>query len=169
MNACCTLYCRFHFAERNVILTERTPITNFLLLSVLTGILLVSGSLQCAFDCLTQADGRYSGQGIHEYSSRVDTCHLSLNHVEPTVSCLNKACHQRLPNLRDLGGPEIFSLKKLPQPIYSNTRQPAPLFRAGSAIIIAHCNQKSLLSSQNTLSNNLSQTLSGIRSTVLRC
>lgn len=150
-------------------MSERTNITNLLLLSVLAGILLVSGSLQCAFDCLTQVDSLQTTSPLHSQSNRIDSCHPSIDHGVPTISCLNKACHQRLPHHRNLDGPEIYRLENLAQPLYSSTRQPTPLYRAGNAIIIPPRTLPSQSRPQTTTSNITPQSLSSIRTTVILC
>jgi len=150
-------------------LTERTQLTNFLLLSVLIGILLLSGSLQCAFDCLTRNDGPVTAHAWQSAGSRVDICHLSVDQHQPSVTCLNKACHQRVPYQRNLGGPEIFHLVSLDQPLQTSWRQPAPLFRAGSTFGISSRIQPEQQRQPATVADTLTQTLSSIRTTVLRC
>jgi hypothetical protein len=151
-----------------IILNERTPITNFLLLSVLAGILLVSGSLQWASVSLSHSDSLVA-PSLYAFATRVDTCHQSIEHALPTPSCLNKACHQRVPQQRDLGGPQIYQLHKLPQPLYSSSRQPVPLYRSGTAIILPHNTSQALLSRPISAANRTQQSLASIRTTVLRC
>jgi len=150
-------------------LSERTHITSFLLLSVLAGILLVSGSLQCTLDCLVQADSPQPSFAQHSLKNRVDSCHPSISLVAPTVSCLNKACHQRLPHHRNLGGPEIYRLENLAQPLYGNSRQPSPQYRAGSAIELATHSLQSKSRFTPTSSNKSLQTHFSIRTTVILC
>jgi len=149
-------------------MNERTQITNLLLLSVLFGILLISGSLQCAFDCLTRADGFYTGPSFSA-SQRIDGCHMSIDHTAPTVSCLNKACHQRTPYQRDLDGPEMFQLVSQAQPISGPGRQPNPSFRAGSAISLSPAQQQHQSCSVTRAPEILRQNLISIRTTVLLC
>ena len=150
-------------------MSERTPFTNLLLLTVLTTILLVSGSLQCAFDCLTRTDSLQAPLTLQAESDRCDNCHPAYEHAEPSLSCLNKACHQRLPHHRDLDGPVIYQLGNLAQPLYSSSRQPVPQFRAGSAIVIPQAASQPGAQLNATSSNHLPQTLFSIRSTVLLC
>ena len=150
-------------------MTERTQLTNFLLLSILAGILLLSGSLQCAFDCLTRNDGPISNHALHSVGLRVDICHLSVDQHPAATACLNKACHQRLPYQRNLGGPEIFRLVNLAQPLHNTWRQPAPLFRAGSTFEISPHPQQNQQRQPQAADYVLTQTLSSIRTTVLIC
>ncbi|SHJ98551.1 hypothetical protein SAMN02745165_03693 [Malonomonas rubra DSM 5091] len=149
-------------------MNERTQMTNILMLSVLFGILLISGSLQCAFDCLTRNDGLHTGPSL-SFSERIDSCHLSINHTAPTVSCLNKACHQRMPYQRDLGSPEMSQLVSQAQPISGTSRQPSPSFRAGSAIIVTIAEQHPQLRMLSTAPESQRQNLTSIRTTVLLC
>ncbi len=142
-------------------MTERTNITNLLLLSVLTAILLVSGSLQCAFDCLTLGDDQPAT------AISVNSCHLDIAKVESVDSCLNKACHMISTSPRDLGSPEIHSAYKMPQPLLGNSRQVTPQFRAGSPLILPQIDLQPQLAFQATTSEALPQTLSVIRSTIL--
>ncbi|WP_303720288.1 hypothetical protein [Malonomonas rubra] len=150
-------------------MSERTNITNFLLLSILTAILLVSGSLQCAFDCLTRVDVLQPVASFNVQKDRVNTCHPSLNHSSSTVNCLNKACHQRLPHHRNLGGPEFYRLAKLPQPLYNGSRQPEPQYRAGSAIELQRIARHTAARLQATVSTRPPQIQYCIRATVLLC
>ena len=139
------------------------------MLSVLLGILLISGSLQCALDGLTRIDTLQSTLTLQAQSDRCDNCHPAFEHTEPSLSCLNKACHQRLPLQRNLGGPEIYRLEKLAQPIYSSSRQPAPQYRAGSAIELSTNRLQPEIHLPATSSNSLPQILSSIRATVILC
>lgn len=139
------------------------------MLSVLIGILLISGGLQCAFDCLTSVDSLQSSFTLQTQSDRCDDCHPAIEHTAPTISCLNKACHQRLPQQRNFAVPEIFQLEKQGYPLYSSYRQPTPQYRAGSAIVIPPAKLLVGAHLPTTSSQNLSQTLFSIRSTVLLC
>lgn len=150
-------------------MTERTQLTNFLLLSILASILLLSGSLQCAFDCLTRNDGPLTGHALHSVGSRVDICHLSIDQHPPSVACLNKACHQRLPYQRNLGSPEIFRLVDLAQPLHTNWRQATPLFRPGSTLEFSPYLRQEQQRHPKIVADTLSQALSSIRTTVLLC
>jgi len=139
------------------------------MLSVLFGILLVSGSLQCAFDCLPKVDSLQAPLTLLTESERCDNCHPAFEHAEPLLSCLNKACHQRLPLHRNLDGPEIYRLVKLSQPLFSSSRQPIPQFRAGSAIVLPPVVSPPGSQLSATSSDRLPQTLFSLRSTVLLC
>lgn len=150
-------------------MSERTNITNFLLLSILAAIILVTGSLQCAFDCLAGVDSVRSTFALDAQANRVDGCHPTFEHATVADSCLNKACHQRLPHHRNLGGPEIYRLESLAQPLYSNSRQPAPQYRAGSAISLSLNMQRPELRLPTSVSDTPPQTLASIRTTVLLC
>jgi hypothetical protein len=142
---------------------EHTNITNLLLLSVLAGILLVGGGLQCAFDCLTQADNRQS------VSARVDTCHLYQNQPNLAASCPDKACHQSSPHHRNLDSPEIYRLQNIAQPLYSSPRQPEPQFRAGTAFVLPPTDLQQGLLLHASLSDIPFHTLFSIRTTVILC
>jgi len=146
---------------RDANVAERTNITNFLLLSILTGFLLVSGSLQSAFDCLTQADSLYVA------AIRVDNCHPNIAQVDPVDSCLNKACHQGNTHHHNLTGPEIHSSGKQPQPLVGSYRQPSPQYRAGSLLILPTIDLQPQLAFQATTSTAPPQALYGIRTTIL--
>ncbi len=107
---------------------DRTTITNLLMLTILAGILLISGSLQCAFDCLTLDNHS------HAAALRVDGCHMELQQPEQFDQCPNKACHEWSPSSRNLGRPHIYSLHSTSQPLSSVSRQLEPDFRAGEPL-----------------------------------
>lgn len=142
-------------------MTERTDITNLLLTTVLTGILLISGSLQYAFDYLSQADY------LHSTAIRVDGCHLSVAQADPVLCCPNKACHQGNTPHRDLGGPEVHSRYKQSQPLVASSRQSTPQQRAGSHIVPPTVALQPQLALQATVSTAPPHALYGIRSTIL--
>ncbi|NOY13657.1 MAG: hypothetical protein GXP51_08255 [Deltaproteobacteria bacterium] len=100
--------------------------TNLLLLAVLTGILLVSGSLRCGSNCLPRSGGQYTT------AIRIDNCHPDVARADPVAGCLNKACHQGILRNRVLSGPKLQSSYRLPEPLVSSSRQPEPQYRAGS-------------------------------------
>ena len=142
-------------------MTERLPITNLLLLLMLTGFLFVSGSLQCAFECLTQADRS------HNVAMRIVGCHVASLQPDPVLTCANKACHQGSPQHQDLGGPQLFSLNKLAHPLSSSSRQQMPLLSAGRPLPLAPAQQPVLLADNNADFTGPSQQLRSIRTTVL--
>jgi hypothetical protein len=142
--------------------TERLPITNLLLLLTLTGFLLISGSLQCAFDCLTQAG---NGRSV---AARVNDCHLAIHQPDPVSPSTNKACHQGTQQQQDLGGPQLFSLNQLQHPLSSGSRQQMPVFRAGASLPLLSARQPRLLAGQNNDSFGPSQQLRSLRATVLQ-
>lgn len=142
-------------------MTERTNITTLVLLSVLTAILLVSGGLQCAFDCLTLGDDRSTT------AIRVDSCHPDIVQVETVDNCLNKACHMISSGHRDLSGPEIHRSYSMPQPLLGSSRQTTPQFRAGSPLILPQIDLQPQFAFQATTSEALPLTLAVIRSTIL--
>ena len=142
-------------------MTDRTHITNLLLLLLLTSVMLVSGGLQCAFDCLTQADHRHSA------AVRVDECHLVVQQPDQEISCANKACHQSNPQHQELGGPQLFSLNKLQHPLSGTSRLQMPLFRAGTQALQTPAPQPVLLLVQNNEFFKPSQQLRCLRTTVL--
>ena len=141
-------------------MTERLPTTNLLLLLLLTGFLLVTGSLQCAFACLTQADSGYRS------TKQVSSCHLIENQPAPALNCPNKACHKVSPQHQDLGGPQLFSLNKLQHPLSSTSRLQMPLLRVGTPLTLP-APQPILLAVQSNDLSELSQQLRSLRSTVL--
>jgi hypothetical protein len=149
-------------------LSERTNLTDILLLTVLAGILLVSGSLQCAFDCLTRVDGMPSA-ALFVTTDRVNSCHTSIESTAPEIICLNKACHQRLPLQRDLGGPAIYRLEKLAQPLFSSSRQLAPLFRASDEFTYPPPGQETSADQSLASKTPVPTTHFSIRTTVLLC
>ncbi len=158
-----------YFWRKSEVLSERTNFTNYLLLLVITGVLFVSGGLQCALDCLTSDDSLHPAVSLQAQSDRCDNCHPVFEHTEPSLSCLNKACHQRLPYQRNLGGPQIYRLEKLAQPLFSNSRQPTPQYRAGSAIVSLPRPLQPKIQRQATSSEIVPQTLFSIRTTVILC
>ena len=142
-------------------MTERLPITNLLLLLILATFLLISGSLQSAFDCLTQVNHPRSA------AVRVDDCHSTEQLPAPVTSCANKACHQGSPQHHDLDGPQLFSLNSLTQPISSSSRLQMPVLRAGSPLPITPTPQPILLAGNTQISLVPSQQQRSIRTTVL--
>lgn len=142
-------------------LSERTPITTLLLLLLLASFLLVSGGLQCAFDCLAQADHRHSA------AVRVDDCHLKVPQADPASSCANKACHQGSPQRQNLDGPQLFSLNKLQYPFSGTSRLQMPVFRAGAPLPSTPAQHPILLAVQKTDFFKPSQQLRTLRTTVL--
>lgn len=142
-------------------MTERTHITNLLLLLLLTSVMLASGGLQCAFDCLTQADHRHSA------AVRVDECHLVVQPPDREISCANKACHQSSPQQLELGGPQLFSLNKLHHPLSGASRLQMPLFRAGTQALQPVAPQPVLLAELSNEFFKPSQQIRSLRTTVL--
>ena len=142
-------------------MTERFAITNLLLLLVLASILLVSGGLQCAFNCLPQTDHH------HTTATRVDDCHYVAHQPDPEYSCANKACHQGNPQRHDINGPQLFSLNSLPLPFSSPSRQQLPQLRAGTALKLPPAQQPILLAGSIPDVLVPSQQLISIRTTVL--
>ena len=142
-------------------LSERLPITNLLLLLLLGGFLLVSGSLQCAVDCLTQAGYDRSA------AVRVGGCHLVALQPDMISSGTNKACHQGSPQHQDLAGPQLFSLSKLLHPLSSTARQQLPLFRVGAQEPATPVQPPLLLAANNLDLSGPSQQLRSLRTTVM--
>lgn len=142
-------------------MTDRFPITNLLLLLLLAGFLLVSGSLQCAFDCLTQADHGHSA------AVRVDDCHITPQQPDPISICANKACHQGSPQHHNLGAPQLFSLTSLAQPLSGPSRVQLPLLRTGTPLLLALTRQPALLANYSPDLTVPSQQVLSLRTTVL--
>ena len=142
-------------------MTERFTITNLLLLLVLASILLVSGGLQCASDCLTQTDHH------HTTATRVDDCHSVTYQPAPEYTCANKACHQGNPQQHDINGPQLFSLNSLPLPFTAPSKQQLPLLRVGTALQSPPTQQPILLAGNIPDILSPSQQLISIRTTVL--
>ncbi len=142
-------------------MTNRSTLINMLLLAVLTGIILVSGSIQCAVECLTRND-QYQGSAI-----RVDDCHYVISQTSETEQCLNKACHRSGPAHGSLDGPEVSSLQKLAQPLASASSQLTPEFRAGSAIEQPRPEQDPRLALVSSDTQPPSQQQRSLRTTVL--
>lgn len=134
---------------------------NLLLVLLLTGFLLVSDSLQCAFNCLTQAE---HGATL---TTTVRDCHLSIHQPDPVQTCVNKACHQRTPQHQDLGGPQLFSLLSLQHPLSGSSRLQLPLFRAAVPLRQAAATPQIFLATQSNDLSAPSQQLRSLRTTVL--
>jgi len=140
---------------------ERPHITNLLLLTVLTGILLVSGSLQCAFDCLTHLDNGYRP------SVRVDVCH-SVNHPKAVIAgCPSKACHQGEPYHSNLGSPEYHNQQLQNHPLASFSPGGTPQAKSGDPFERGYPNLPGLLAFQNDLFLPPFQSQNELRTTVL--
>ncbi len=106
-------------------MTERSTLINMLLLAILAGVYLTSGSIQCAVDCLTRSDDQ------HAKEIRVDDCHFVSSAPEESIeACPNKACHQNTPMHGSLGGPQFSDPQNQAQPLANAPQQPTPQFRA---------------------------------------
>ncbi len=107
-------------------MTERSTLINILLLTILAGVFLTSGGLQCAVDCLTP------GVGQQANAIRVADCHFVSTPQQAVEACLNKACHQSSPLYGSLGGPVFSGLQSQVQPLANAPQQPTPQSRAAS-------------------------------------
>lgn len=170
MNGDLALYCRMALPRENAV-CEHNNLTNALLLSILALILFVSGSLQYAFDCLTQVNNPSLVQQVRYFETvRVDDCHPGSSEQHITGNyCQHKICHQHSMPLSDLGTPEILPLFKQAHPLYSDYRQPQPDYRAGSPLPQSHRPNQSKLQRQTATASIPTQSLSQLRSTVLLC
>lgn len=142
-------------------MSERSSITNLLLLTVLTGILLVSGSLQCACDCLTRLDNNYRP------AVRVTDCHFVFRQPTPIVSCPNEACHQGDSHQRSLGGPEYHNLLLQDHSLASSSHSVNPEYKAGDPFELPFIGRQPQLANNSGLSQAPFQSLREIRTTVL--
>jgi len=140
---------------------ERSSITNLLLLTILAGILLVSGSLQCAFDCLTNLDNGYRPV------VRVDNCHLVYNEPTQIASCPNNACHQETADLSRFGGPEYHHQQPQDLALASFSHSFAPECKSGEPFESSPLNCQPLLAINSTSSLAPIQSLRELRTTVL--
>ncbi len=155
-------YLRMQVLWRNCV-TDRSSITNLCLLMVLAGILMLSGGLQCAFNCLTSNENLYTPT----VTKRVDECHNSVSQSAQDTSCPNKACHQGSPHHRNLGDPEFSSLHNLNQPIINNYREPTPQYRVGTAFVTAFASYQPSTILYSSIEIGTSKNLQSIRSTIL--
>ena len=140
---------------------ERTKIKKILLLTVLIGFVLISGSLQNTFACPTQVEDGYLTV------IRVNNCHAITIEPEVIASCPNRACHQGSPNHQDLGGPEIYGSYKFSQPLLNSSRQAEPQHRPGAMFASPSVDLQSSLAIRASLSTTSYQALQSIRTTVL--
>ena len=140
---------------------ERPPITNLLLLSVLTGILLVSGSLQCAFDCLTRLDNS------DHPAVRVNVCHYVSCQPVASISCPSKTCHRGSPYEHHLGDPEYHNQQLQNQPLVCSSPANPPTAKTGGAFARCFQEQRQLLAFRTDFLLPPLQSLNEIRTTVL--
>lgn len=97
-------------------------------------ILLLFVGLPSAFACQLP-DNR-----AESLNTRVDRCHLIITQEDRVPCCQSKACHQAIPQQRDLGTPEYQTRQKDSHPLVHESRPLVPQFKTGEIFHTVHMN-----------------------------
>jgi len=147
-------------------LSDRSILTNICVLGVLGFLVLSSGVLQCAYNCIEEDASRRTAVTHDVSPAHVTDCHLIFSEPVQATSCPDRSCHQSQAPNRSLGGPEYSSHVDIPDPLLSGLRLPLPGFRSGQPLHLKSLPAPVLLASWQPPTTP-SQTMLGVRSTVL--
>lgn len=147
-------------------MSDRSILTNICVLGVLGFLVLSSGVLQCAYDCIEEDNSRRIVTAHNQHPAHVTNCHLILSEPVQSVNCPDRSCHQSQAPNRSLGGPEYSSHIDSPDPLLGGLRLPLPAFRSGQPLQLKPLPAPILLASWHPPTTP-SQTMLGVRSTVL--
>ncbi len=141
-------------------MTDRKLISSAQLIIVIAAFLLLCAGLQSACGSLIQGNQAYNPE------IRVDSCHHVAVQKIATHCCQSEACHQTVPQQRDLGGPEFHNLHDISYPLVHEVRPLTPQLKVGAAFTIQHRDQPQISAVLYTPQRPL-QALHNLRTIVL--
>ena len=113
-------------------MTGHNSNSNFRLIFVIAGLLLLCVGLSSAFGCLLPENQAYSPE------IRVDSCHLVVSQKKTIPCCQSESCHQATPQKRDLGGSEYQTQHKDSHSLVLESHPLTPQLRAGRPFLTKH-------------------------------
>jgi hypothetical protein len=147
------------------VLSDRSALTNLCLLATLVFLVLSSGVLQCAYNCMEADASRRAFLSHDRHAPRVADCHPTFPEPQQVASCPNRSCHQNQAAGRSLGGPVLSGASSTLGPVLGGSRLSVPDLRSGWPLQQKK-RQPPLLASRQPPTTT-SQTLRGVRMTVL--
>jgi len=149
------------------VLSDRSALTNLGLLGILIFMVLSSGVLQCAYNCLEEDASKRASSKYEVHSNpHVASCHLPLPEPKQVTTCPNRSCHQSQASNRSLAGSVLTNHTNTLAPVLNGSRLPMPDIRICQALKHKTKTEPVLLSSWQPPATT-SQSLIGVKTTVL--
>lgn len=147
-------------------MSDRSALKNFSLLGVLAFLVLSSGILQCAYNCIEEGASRSASSATEIHATHVAGCHRTFPEPKQVYSCPNRSCHQSQADNGSLGGQVLANYSSAPEPLLSGSRLPLPDNRINQPLKQRALPQTVLLASWQPPATT-SQTLQSVKTTVM--